>query len=150
MSALAIGLLSFLAVLAPPKPTPTPVPTPQEMPEKVAARAAAETWLTLVDAGQFGESWDAAAEQFRKSVSRKAWVDALTKVRAPLGALTSRTFRASQYFTDLPGAPSGEYVVIEYDSRFAAGDPMIERITPMKDPDGSWRVSGYFVVPVAK
>jgi hypothetical protein len=147
MSALAIGLLTLLAALAPPKATPTAVPTPTEMPEKVAAQAAAESWLKLVDAGQYAESWDAAAAQFKKTVSQKAWVAALTQVRAPLGSLVSRKFRASQYFTDLPGAPTGEYVVIEYDSQFASGGPMTERITPMKDPDGAWRASGYFVVP---
>jgi hypothetical protein len=111
------------------------------------AQAGARAWLALVDAGQYGESWDAAAELFRKSLTRKQWIDALTQVRSPLGSLASRKFRASQFVTDLPGAPSGEYVVIEYDSQFASGGPMIERITPMKDPDGVWRVSGYFVVP---
>jgi hypothetical protein len=38
--------------------------------------------------------------------------------------------------------------VTEYDSQFASGGPMTERITPRKEPDGVWRVSGYFLVPV--
>ena len=139
-------LAAALCVLGAAK-TPTPTPAPTEMPEKVAARAAAEAWLKIVDAGQYEESWDAASEAFKKSLTRKQWENALTKVRAPLGDLVSRKFRASQYFTDLPGAESGEYVVIEYDSKFATGDPMTERITPKKDPDGVWRVSGYFLVP---
>jgi hypothetical protein len=130
----------------PPTPTPTPVPAP-DAPLKAAAQAAAEEWLKGVDAGQYGESWDAAAETFKKTVTRKQWADALTQVRAPLGALASRKFRASQFFTDLPNAPTGEYVVIEYESKFASGGDMIERITPTRDSDGVWRVSGYFVVP---
>ena len=125
-------------------PTPTPVPTPSR--EKPAQDAAA-AWLALVDAGQYGESWDAAAELFKKSVTRAQWIDALTKVRSPLGRLESRRPRASVYLTDLPGAPTGDYVVIEFDSSFAGGSAMIERVTPMKDPDGTWRVSGYYVVP---
>jgi hypothetical protein len=139
-------LAAALCVLGAAK-TPTPTPIPPDMTDKIAAQAAAEPWLKLVDAGQYGESWDAASEAFRKSLTRKQWETALTKVRAPLGNLVSRTFRASQYFTDLPGAESGEYVVIEYDSKFASGDPMTERITPKRDPDGVWRVSGYFLVP---
>jgi hypothetical protein len=139
-------LAAALCVLGAAK-TPTPTPTPTEMPEKIAARAAAETWLKIVDAAAYGESWDAASEAFKKSLTRKQWDAALTKVRAPLGALVTRSFRASQHFTDLPGAETGDYVVIEYDSKFATGDPMTERITPKKDPDGVWRVSGYFLVP---
>ena len=127
----------------PPTPTPTPAPPTQEQ----VAQRAAEAWLAGADAGQYGESWDAAAETFKKTVTRQQWMNALTQVRAPLGALSSRKFRASQYMTDLPNAPTGEYVVIEYESRFANGAEMIERITPMKDPDGTWRVSGYFILP---
>ncbi|HEY4231388.1 MAG TPA: DUF4019 domain-containing protein [Thermoanaerobaculia bacterium] len=140
-------LAAALCVLGAAK-TPTPTPAPPDFSEKTAAQAAAEPWLKIVDAGQYGESWDAASEAFKKSLTQKQWITALTQVRAPLGALVSRKFRASQYFTDLPGAESGEYVVIEYDSQFASGSPMTERITPKKDPDGVWRVSGYFLVPV--
>jgi hypothetical protein len=121
-------LAAALCVLGAAK-TPTPTPAPP-------------------DFSEYGESWDAASEAFKKSLTQKQWITALTQVRAPLGALVSRKFRASQYFTDLPGAESGEYVVIEYDSQFASGSPMTERITPKKDPDGVWRVSGYFLVPV--
>jgi len=117
-----------------------------DTPEQVALTAAT-TWLVLVDALKYGESWDAAAEFFKKAVTRSQWVDALTKVRSPLGGLVTRKLRASRYVTDLNGAPTGEYVVIEFDTKFASGDPMIERITPMKDPDGTWRVAGYFLLP---
>lgn len=141
----AIRILAFLvAVVAAHAPTPSPTAVDARL---AAGRAAAETWLKLVDSGQYGESWDAAAELFRKTLTRKQWIDALGQVRTPLGALASRKFRASAVFTDLPGAPTGEYVVIEYDSQFATGGAMTERITPMKDPDGVWRVSGYFVEP---
>jgi Protein of unknown function (DUF4019) len=142
-AAMALCASRVASAAKPPTPTPTPAPpTPAQV-----AQPAAEAWLALADAGQFGESWDAAAETFKKAVTRKQWVDALTQVRAPLGAVTTRKFRASQFFTDLPNAPTGEYVVIEFESKFANGGDMIERITPMKDPDGTWRVSGYFVVP---
>lgn len=133
------------AAHAPKAPTPTPTPAPPTQ-QQIAQRAA-EAWLVGADAGQYGESWDAAAELFKKAVTRQQWTDALTQVRAPLGALRSRKFRASQFVTDLPNAPTGEYVVIEYDSQFANGAAMIERITPAKDPDGTWRVSGYFILP---
>jgi hypothetical protein len=49
--------------------------------------------------------------------------------------------------TDLPNAPKGEYVVIQYKTEFAGAGTVLETITPMLDKDGKWRVSGYFVKP---
>ena len=39
-------------------------------PEK-AAQAAAESWLVLVDAGKYAESWDAAASLFKKALTKE-------------------------------------------------------------------------------
>ena len=39
----------------------------------------------------------------------------------------------------------GDYVVIVYRSSFAAAPAATETVTPMRDPDGHWRVAGYFV-----
>jgi len=44
-----------------------------------------------------------------------------------------------------PGAPDGEYVVIQYDSSFENKTEAVETVTPMLDPDGVWRVSGYYI-----
>ena len=49
--------------------------------------------------------------------------------------------------TKLPGAPDGEYVVIQYKSAFANQPTAIETIVPMLDKDGKWHVSGYFIKP---
>jgi hypothetical protein len=115
-------------------------------PEKIAEATAAQ-WLAVADAGQYGESWDAAAELFKKAVTRDQWIQALSQVRSPFGKLVSRKLRLARYLTDMPGAPTGEYVVMEFDTTFANSGAMTERITPMNDPDGTWRVSGYFLLP---
>ena len=47
--------------------------------------------------------------------------------------------------TSLPGAPDGEYVVIQFDTSFTNKKVAVETVTPMKDEDGIWRVSGYYV-----
>ena len=47
--------------------------------------------------------------------------------------------------TELPGAPDGEYVVFQFDTQFERKRAAVETVTPMRDPDGSWRVSGYFI-----
>jgi hypothetical protein len=109
------------------------------------ARAAAESWLAQVDQGHYGKSWDDAAALFKKAVTRDAWDQMLSASRAPLGAVRSRKFRASEYRTQVPGAPDGEYVILQYDTVFEHKASAVETITPMLDPDGHWRVSGYYI-----
>ena len=110
-----------------------------------AAMAAAQTWLAQVAAGQYGGSWDQAAQVFRGAVSRDQWIQVMQSPRAPLGANLSRKLVTKQYRTTLPGAPDGEYVVIIFSSSFQNKQSAMETITPMLDKDGTWRVSGYYM-----
>src|SRR5262245_8357246 len=117
----------------------------QEGAAKEAALAAARTWLALVDQGNYGASWEQAAALFRNAVAKEGWVHAASQVRGPLGAVKQRRLRSAQYATSLPGAPDGEYVVIQYDTGFEHKADAVETVTPMLDKDGKWRVSGYYV-----
>lgn len=105
----------------------------------------AEEWLALVDRGEYEESWREAASLFRSSVTVEQWQQALDGARKPLGELESRTLEGAEYATSLPGAPDGEYVVIQFDTSFEHKESAVETITPMKDTDGIWRVGGYFI-----
>ncbi len=109
------------------------------------AKAAAEKWLNLVDRGRYAESWDQAAAYFKTAVTKQKWVASVKTVRAPLGAVKSRKLLSARYTTSLPGAPDGQYVVIQYRTSFENKPEAVETITPMKDKDGKWRVSGYYV-----
>jgi hypothetical protein len=112
--------------------------------EQEAIRAAL-AWLELIDAGNYEESWDEAAEYLRRVVAREQLAQSLRGAREPLGEVASRTLESRQYATTLPGAPDGEYVVLQYRSSFANKQSAVETITPMRESDGSWRVSGYFI-----
>jgi hypothetical protein len=112
-----------------------------------AAQAAASSWLGLVDRGQLGESWDSAASPFRGAVARPAWTAAVRTARKPFEPLGARTLLSASFQTKLPGAPPGEYVVLQYRAKAGGGRAVVETITPMKEPDGWWRVSGYYVRP---
>jgi hypothetical protein len=65
--------------------------------------------------------------------------------RKPLGKTISRKLKNKIYATSLPGAPDGEYVVIQYETTFENKKSAIETITLMLDKDGKWRVSGYYI-----
>jgi len=110
-----------------------------------AAIQAAETWLALVDDGRYAQSWKQAASLFREKVTAAQWEEAVKSAREPLGNLKSRKRVSAQFTRTLPGAPDGEYVVIRYETAFERKKSALETVTPMKDKDGVWRVSGYFI-----
>ena len=117
----------------------------EESATEAAAVAAAQAWLAKVDGGKYGESWEEAALYFKGAVTKGQWEDSLQAVRSPLGGLISRQVKSRSYSTALPGAPDGEYVVIQFETSFENKRAAVETVTPMRDQDGKWRVSGYFI-----
>ena len=109
------------------------------------ALEAARTWLALVDEAIYGDSWETAAVYFKSAITKEKWVQMLTAVRNPLGRRVSRELSSKTYTQSLPGAPDGEYVVIQFKTAFENKKSAIETVTPMLDRDGEWRVSGYFI-----
>ena len=107
--------------------------------------AVAKDWLALIDSERYGESWDNAAQYFKAAVPRKKWQQTMQAVRKPIGKNISRELKSKHYRTSLPGAPDGEYVVIQFNASFENKQSALETITPMLDKDGKWRVSGYYM-----
>jgi hypothetical protein len=110
-----------------------------------AAIASAEKWLKIVDKGKYGESWEESSEYFKQAVTQDQWEQAVQAVREPLGKLISRKVKSAIYRTSLPGAPDGQYVVIQFSTSFENKKSGIETVTPRMDRDGMWRVSGYYI-----
>jgi len=117
----------------------------QNSSKEKAAVASAESWLGLVDKGEYAESWKEAATYFRNRVTEQKWEQAAQSVRKPLGKLISRNLKTAMYKTSLPGAPDGEYVVMQFDSSFANKKSAVETVTTVLDKGGKWRVVGYFI-----
>ena len=113
-------------------------------PNLKAATYASQAWLALVDAGHYAESWESAAPWFQQKISREQWGQTMTSFRAPLGQLMSRQLMHADYETNPPDAPAGTYYVIHFRSTFADYPTVIETVTTMQEPNGQWRVSGYY------
>jgi hypothetical protein len=116
----------------------------QQKPEELAQKSAA-VWLTLVDSGKYADSWQEASQLFKAHVTKEQWKGALTATRDPLGKMLSRKLKSATYSKTLPGAPDGEYVVIQYQTSFEHKQSAIETVTPMLDQNGQWRISGYYI-----
>jgi hypothetical protein len=119
-------------------------PSANEVAEK-AAVTASNSWLSMVDEGNYAESWNQASWFFKNAVTKEQWQNTVKAVRVPLGKLVTRKLKSKQYTKTLPGAPDGEYVVIQYETTFENKKSAIETVTPMLDKDGKWRVSGYYI-----
>ena len=118
----------------------------EENPEaEKAALEAAESWLQLMDAGKYTQTWEDAAEYVKALVNREKWLNDLQGVRKPLGKIVSRVLKSTHYTTSAPGAPDGQYVIIQYNTSFENKKSAVETITPMLEKDGKWKVSGYYI-----
>jgi hypothetical protein len=127
-----------------------PSPKPVLDPAVAAATAAAELWLTEVDRGDLAGSWDHIASASQLMVPKEAWVQSVHSVREPLGQ-PSRKLAGATYTKSIPGSPDGEYVIVQYTTHFdklPKNQVGVETVTPMRDKDGNWRVSGYYIKTV--
>jgi hypothetical protein len=142
----ALPLLFCLTVLGPVRARQAPKPDPAAQKQK-AAQQAALSWLALVDSGKYDESWEHAAQMLKDLVDKSQFAASVENARLPLARLVSRKLRGATYTRTLPGAPDGEYVVLQYNSSFENLTSAVETVTPALDKDGKWRVSGYYVRP---
>jgi len=124
-------------------PTPAPADPAREAREKAAIEAA-QRWLKLLDAGEFGKAWDESGAPFQSRVTRKQWVEGLPKDRTPFGALKSRTVEGLGYPKEPQGLPKGEYIQVGFSSVFEKQAKIVEVVTVVLD-GGTWRPIGYLI-----
>jgi hypothetical protein len=105
---------------------------------------AARYWLTLMDAGNYEMTWDEASSLFQRGLAQAQWVTQAKAAREPLGAIASRVKPSVRFAASLPGAPDGQYAVLEFHSKFEHKRDAVETVTMMID-DGSWKLAGYFI-----
>lgn len=112
--------------------------------KKSVAQTAAAGWLLLLDAGDWGGSWERASPAFRSLVPLPQWMDGVPQIRKPFGRFVSRNLVESSHKTSLPGRPVGDYVTTRFSTDFSDKKGVNEVVTTTLDPDGRWRVTGYF------
>ena len=114
-------------------------------PRGTIAQKEARNWLALTDRGDGLASWRAAGKQFQSAITADKWADSLRMVRPPLGALIERSVLSTQFMKNIPGAPDGDYAVLEFRASFANKTDSRETISLEHEADGAWRVIGYFI-----
>jgi hypothetical protein len=108
------------------------------------AAKAAGSWLLLVDAGDYAQSWKIAGTFFQRHVTEVQWQADAKAARDPMGAVVARKVAGVSFATTLPGAPDGRYAVVTFDSKFANKAAATETVA-MAMEGGSWKIIGYHV-----
>jgi len=125
---------------APPTEAPKEQPTLRDDRDSIDAGM---KWLALIDGGNAGAAWDLSSKQLKSSVTRDAFIKGMRDARKSLGKLETRTAERFARSHQLPGAPEGDYAIIDYTARFAQGKKLQERLVWSIEEGDIWRVAGY-------
>lgn len=104
----------------------------------------AVSWLGLLDAQKWDQSWDGSGKLFRSNLTQEQWAKTAQAVRDPLGAVSSRVALGATKAQSLPGAPDGEYEVRQYRTVFANKANSVETVVLAREGE-EWKVVGYFI-----
>jgi hypothetical protein len=118
--------------------------TADDSASRTLGEQAVQSWLQLVDSGDYSASWREAASPFKNQIAEANWVSAVIAAREPFGSLVSRKMQESNYETTLPGVPDGQYVVMKFEAVYEKKASATEVVTSMLDGD-EWRVAGYYI-----
>jgi hypothetical protein len=103
---------------------------------------AAKSFLALIDAVKYDESWDAAAPTLKGLVKQGMWTQIQAANHRRFGTLSSRRFESAEATTTIPGSPDGQYVVVKYRSTYGSKRAS-ETVTVTHTDEGQWKVLQY-------
>ena len=116
----------------------------QDARESTVQRAARD-WLALIDKGDYAASWKQAGSKFRLAITPERWSESVTAVRGPLGPLVQRSMLSTTFTRTFPGVPDGDYALVVFRTALEKKTEGDETLTLEHEPDGAWRVIGYFI-----
>ena len=132
---LALGLLALVTLSQ--ADTASPPATATAAAPQSEVTDVARQWLLLVDQGRWDESYRQTGKAFRKLNTAAVWAATSEKVRAPLGAVVSRTLISEE---ELPAPPLG-YKVVKFRTSYANKADALETVS-LEREGGQWRVVG--------
>jgi hypothetical protein len=106
---------------------------------KVEALPAIESWLVLMDKGDYAGTWQTASPLFRNLVSEAEWVGRCVKIRKPLGKVIARELKTFR------NIGLGRLFKAQFATRFDVGFDAVETVTFSRQADGSWKAFTYIV-----
>ena len=104
----------------------------------------AKQWLGLMDDQNYADAYRQMGAVAQGKTSADNFSKTVGGVRAPLGAMSSRTLKDVRLTKTLPAMRDGQYAIVRYDSTFAHKAAAVESVTLISE-HGGWSVIGYFI-----
>lgn len=125
------------------RPTPVALAASSSASDKTGT-AAAEAWAQLLDRQRWGDSWKASSTLFKSKITEAGWVSTIQPLRSQLGPISSRSLKSVTSANTLPGAPDGDYKIVQFDTAFANKSDAVETVVLTRE-GSAWVVGGYFI-----
>ena len=109
-------------------------------------QSAAEAFLSLIDEGNYQQSWTEASSWIRTHLDAAQWEAHVGNYRRPLGKVSSRSLSTVEFHDSLEEMPSGSYAFVFFDSVREGNRTAKEMVGLMLEEDSSWRVIGYQIL----
>jgi tRNA A-37 threonylcarbamoyl transferase component Bud32 len=106
-----------------------------------AALGAVNSWLALVDNGEYAQSWETAAPYFQHVMAKDEWVSRLEKVRRPLGSVVSRKLSSAE------AIQAGTWLKAKFNTSLDNQPETVEIVTVARQANGEWQAIGYLIRP---
>jgi len=111
--------------------------------ETTPALEDAQSFLELIDAGNFPQAWWEGSELLHLNSELDDWVES-SRIRHDLfGEFSERRVKTFSVRSSYPGLPDGEYAILLFDSSFEHKQAALEMLVMVKDPYGGWKVVSY-------
>lgn len=120
-------------------------PAAAQDPRTTEVQGVARAWLRHADRLDGAATWAAAGAKFKAAITPARWTEALRAARSPWGAVEQRALTSTRFDTAFAGAPPGDYALVQFRTAYAKKSEGHETVTLEREPDGTWRVIGYFI-----
>ncbi len=108
--------------------------------DREAVQKLAESWLSLIDGGDFDKAWDQMSERIKGRVPKDAWENLIRNYQRENGKVKSRKLIT----INTPG-PDRKLVVVQFDTEFLKrASPATESVL-LELEDGEWRITSYSI-----
>lgn len=133
---LSLALLAYAALSGGAQSSATAAQS-AALPDQSSSLAAAQRFLSLIDADNWSAGWRALSETMRSNNTLQGWTTASQQVRARFGQAGPRELIGND---DVP-APPGGVQFVRFRTHYARQDQVIEKLVLVRE-HGEWKVAG--------
>jgi D-alanyl-D-alanine carboxypeptidase len=108
--------------------------------DKLKLQTLTESWLKLVDAGKYAESWEELSAELKARYAKEKWQSALQPLTGKTGKIKARKLKGLQY-----SDPEAQTIAAEFESSFTKIATASEIVILKLEADGKWRVASYSI-----